>query len=194
MTASIPCELREVVLRNKPDQMLAISSKATVPVLQLPGHEVIDESIEVMRWALEQSDPERWLDTDRAETSRLIDRNDGSFKQDLDHYKYFVNYPEHSQAVYRQRGESFLADLEQRLELTGGIGLMGDRTTLADIAIFPFVRQFSRVDWGWFADAPYERLRAWLLGHEASDLYQSVMKKYAIWVHGDPVTLFAKAA
>lgn len=195
MSAGIACELREVVLRNKPEHMVAISEKATVPVLQLQSGTVIDESIEVMEWALAQSDPRGWLHfADSAETNQLVAKNDGSFKQDLDHYKYFVRFPEHPQEFYRARAETFLGELERRLRASDSKGLMGERTSFADIAIFPFVRQFSKVDLKWFAAAPFPSLRTWLARLEEGELYRSVMQKYPAWVDGDPITVFADAA
>ena len=190
MAASIECEMREVVLRNKPASMLALSAKGTVPVLQLQNGKVIDESIDVMHWALGQSDPYGWLDTGLTLTKQLIDRNDSSFKHDLDRYKYHVRYPEHPQQHYRSQAETFLAELERLLRTHAGSGLVGDSVTLADVAVFPFIRQFSRVDPQWFSDSPYQHVQHWLHGLECGDLFSSVMKKYPPWVEGDALTLF----
>lgn len=193
MVAGIACELREVKLANKPPEMLEISPKATVPVLQLPDGTVIDESIDIMRWALAQNDPEGWLDGDEAP---LIDRNDGSFKRHLDRYKYPTRYPDEAggdEATFRYdnqtKGLTILIDLDMRL---GGQGqLCGARRTLADMAIFPFVRQFANTDRDWFDEQGLPHLHDWLEGHLASDLFASIMPKYAPWQSGDEVTLFA---
>ncbi len=176
--AGISYELCEVNLRDKPPEMMAISARGTVPVLQLADGQVIDESLEVMFWALHQSDPEHWLDADEHESRSLIERNDFDFKDKLDRYKYHVRYPEHAQQVYRQQAEEFLLDLEQRLENNNGNGLITGRTTLADVAIFPFIRQFSRVDEQWFAQSPYVKLRCWLERFEKNELFLRVMKKH----------------
>jgi glutathione S-transferase len=192
MQACVVCELREVVLRNKPAQMIALSSKGTVPVLRLQSGEVIDESLDVMRWALHQSDPQAWLAADDTMTMQLIAQNDSSFKVDLDHYKYYVNHPEYSQQHYRSRAEHFLTKLEGLLSEHHGIALLGDRISLADIAIFPFLRQFSRVDWIWFSATHYTYLKQWLQRLELSELFLSVMKKYPPWASGDPLTIFGR--
>ncbi|MFT5172285.1 MAG: glutathione S-transferase [Gammaproteobacteria bacterium] len=193
MQASIACELREVVLRNKPASMLALSSKGTVPVLRLPSGQVIDESLDVMRWALGRSDPHAWLSADDAMTKDLIERNDSSFKADLDHYKYYVEHPEHSQQHYRGRAENFLSSLEDLLTEHQGIALLGQQLSLADIALFPFVRQFARVDEAWFSSTHYEHLKQWLKRHEQSRLFLSVMNKYPAWASGHPATIFGGA-
>ncbi|MFT5445363.1 MAG: glutathione S-transferase [Gammaproteobacteria bacterium] len=189
--AAIRCELREVVLRNKPAEMVGISTKATVPVLQLPSGEVIDESLDVMFWALTQADPHNWLNAEPEATRQLVQRNDSSFKTDLDHYKYHVRYPEHPQSHYRDRAQEFLAILETRLGQHGGIGLVDARITFADIAIFPFIRQFSRVDPDGFSNSRYTSVKQWLQGLEDSAGYQAVMKKYPPWSNGDAITFFA---
>lgn len=188
--AAIRCELREVVLRNKPAPMLEISTKATVPVLQLPGGEVIDESLDVMSWALKQADPNNWLDAEPKVTQRLVRQNDSSFKTDLDHYKYHVRYPDHPQSYYRDRALEFLAVIETQLSQHQGIGLVDAHITFADIAIFPFIRQFSRVDPDWFSNCRFTLVKQWLQGLENSAGYQAVMQKYPPWTKGDPITFF----
>ena len=188
--AAIRCELREVVLRNKPAEMVKVSTKATVPVLQLPGGAVIDESLDVMSWALKQADPHNWLDAEPKATRQLVQHNDSSFKTDLDHYKYHVRFPEHPQSYYRDRAQQFLAILETRLGRHRGIGLVDARITFADIAIFPFIRQLSRVDPVWFSNTRYTSVKQWLQGLEGSAGYQAVMKKYPPWTSGDTITFF----
>ncbi|WP_299181380.1 glutathione S-transferase [uncultured Neptuniibacter sp.] len=180
---------REVVLKDKPAAMLEISPKATVPVLQLPQGEVIDESFDIMQWALQQSDPDNWLDqTNRPEIIALIAENDLEFKPHLDKYKYADRFPEESMTTYRARAELFLTSLEQRLEQHPF--LLGDKITLADAAIVPFIRQFAGVDAQWFQHAPYPCLRRWLEAWLNNELFLSVMKKYPQWKEGDRPLLF----
>lgn len=181
--ASITLEMREVALANKPAAMLAISPKGTVPVLQLSDR-VIDESIEVMRWALSQSDPENWLAVDsQQEQSTLIEENDNEFKGWLDKYKYWDRYPEQSQQDYRIKAENFLSTLELRLQQNSY--LLGDNICMADIAIFPFIRQFAFVDKPWFDDADYPLVQRWLNQFLQSKLFEQVMEKHALWQQPD---------
>ena len=177
--ASITLELREVALANKPQAMLAISPKGTVPVLQLRDR-VIDESLEVMRWALDQSDPENWLGFDnQREHSTLIEQNDNEFKDWLDKYKYWDRFPQQSQQDYRVKAENFLLKLEQRLQQN--TYLFGDNMCMADIAIFPFIRQFAYVDKPWFDNADYPSVQRWLTKFLQSKLFQQIMLKQAVW-------------
>ena len=172
--AGIPVEIREVELKNKPEHLLAISPKGTVPVLQLANGVVIEESLDIMRWALAQHDPEHWLRVG-VEAGRLIQWNDGDFKQYLDRYKYADRYPDFSQAYYRQQAEVFLTELETRL--TGFRYLCGNEFSLADVAIFPFIRQFAGVDSDWFREAAYPALNKWLEAILATELFGRVMAK-----------------
>ncbi len=149
--SGIDVELREVLLSNKPKSMLEYSPKGTVPVLVLPDKTVIDESRDIISWALSVNDPEQWRPSNKKLleiSERLIDENDSSFKQALDQYKYHERHPQHSAEHYRAQGEAFLAKLEARLTATKY--LINDQITVADIAIFPFVRQFAFVDKDWF--------------------------------------------
>lgn len=177
------CELREVKLRAKPASMLAASPKGTVPVLVLPEGTVIDESLDIMRWALTHNDPERWLDRD---DPALIAINDGTFKHHLDRYKY----PERhggdrnlDPLVHREGGLDFLREIDRRVATAGQ--LCGATRGLADAAIVPFVRQFAAVDPDWFASQPLHHLRSWLDGHLQSDLFQTIMVRPAPWSPGD---------
>lgn len=174
----IEIEIREITLKAKPAHMLAVSPKGTVPVLVLPDGSVIDESLDIMRWALTQRDSEHWLQ-DEAASLRLIAENDGEFKQALDRYKYAVRFPEQPAEAYRQEGERFLTKLEGRLQLHDY--LLGISPRLADIAIFPFVRQFAGVDPNWFESAPYPALRRWLQRWIASPLFDAIMQKHPTW-------------
>jgi len=178
--ADVAVELREVELRNKPQAMLLISLKGTVPVLQLENGKVLDESLDIMFWALQQNDPEYWLKVaSLANAQALIRRNDESFKYFLDRYKYADRYPDDSELYYRQQGELFLADIEDLL--TQRAYLCGEHFSLADAAILPFIRQFCAVDPLWFNDSPYPLLRQWLNYFLASSLFESVMTKYPCW-------------
>lgn len=186
--AGITVELREILLRDKPAAMLALSPKGTVPVVQTAEGRVIDESLEVMHWALQQHDPDAWLAAEPELAAALIEENDNGFKQALDHYKYFTRFPEHPREHYRAQGELFLQKLEDNLAKYTGAALTGPSYALADMAIFPFVRQFSGADPKWFADAPYPLLKAWLNDLLDSALFASVMKKYPPWQPGDATT------
>jgi glutathione S-transferase len=174
--AGIAVEVREISLKDKPAHMLQVSPKATVPVLVLPDGQVIDQSLQIMQWALQQHDADGWLSADPQHTALLIAENDGSFKQNLDRYKYAIRFPEHSAADYRQQGELFLAKLELHLQQTSF--LLSNKISLADIAIFPFIRQFAAVDGDWFASADYIKLKSWLQHLVESELFQGAMLKY----------------
>ncbi|MGA7749918.1 MAG: glutathione S-transferase [Gallionella sp.] len=184
--SGIAVELREVILRNKPESMLAASPKGSVPVLVLPGGNVIDESWEIMLWALRQHDPDGWLGKSEAlvnEAAPLIIENDTTFKNNLDRYKYPDRYPELPQMHYRTQAERFVQSLEKRLHASPC--LLGDALSIADMGIFPFVRQFAEVDKNWFAHAPYPSLRHWLKNFSDSERFEAVMKKYPPWEPDD---------
>jgi glutathione S-transferase len=188
------CALREIVLRDKPAEMVAISPKATVPVLQLPDGRVLEQSLDIMRWALARHDPDRWLIPEvgsQAEADALIAVCDGTFKHHLDRYKYATRYgPETDPLYHRSEGAAFLRDLDARLERHAH--LFGDRPGFADFAIFPFVRQFANADRTWFDAQPMAALHAWLEGHLNSAIFASVMTKYPIWQPGDTEPLFTE--
>jgi len=189
------CKLREIVLRDKPAEMVEISPKATVPVLQLNDGTVLEESLDIMRWALSQNDPGNWLMPENGtldEMFTLIAECDGPFKENLDRYKYANRYEEGTDPVaHRAEGEVFLAKLNERL--AGAMNLFGDRPSLADFAIFPFVRQFANTDREWFDDAPLSHLQRWLQVHLESDIFIDVMKKRPVWKNGDDEPLFPPA-
>nr|WP_321441740.1 glutathione S-transferase [uncultured Hyphomonas sp.] len=184
--ARLDIRVREVVLRDKPAAMLEASPKGTVPVLVLESGEVIDESLDVMRWALAQADPEGWLDADAAETDALIARNDGPFKRALDRYKYPNRYEDEGAdpAANRDAGLAILQDLSERIAAHGG-QLCGAAPTLADMAIFPFVRQFAHTDMEWWEAAAPGPVKTWLAGHKESARFRAIMKKYPQWAPGD---------
>ena len=183
--AGLNCELREVVLRDKPQSMLEYSPKGEVPVLVV-GDEVIDESIDVMHWALNQNDPEGWLAPSGMQA--LIARFDEEFKPILDRYKYADQYPERSQLEYREEASPHLNELDVRLQ--NSEFLMSSELSFADVALFPFIRQFAHVDKAWFDASLYTALVLWLNTLLESPLFLSVMKKYPQWHAGDEVTYF----
>ena len=187
--AELQVELREIILRDKPAQMLVISPKGTVPVLQLCDGRVIEESREIMEWALAQQDPRRLLDAEvLPQASALIEQNDNEFKQWLDRYKYADRYPAMTQLEYRQRGEVFLQTLENLL--VGNQFLLGDKTSVADIGIMPFVRQFAHVDRDVFYRLPYPNLQRWLDHWLQHPLFVQAMLKFQPWQEGDAVVVF----
>jgi glutathione S-transferase len=194
-------ELREVVLKNKPQELLDISPKATVPVLLVLGGPLatpilVDESRDIIRWALEKGTLGQATDAFKTEflplhlqleIEELIDENDGSFKWALDRYKYSDRFEE-SEEHYRKLGEVFLAKLELRLEKTGY--LFTPEMSIADISIFPFVRQFAHVDKQWFEQSSYPRLIQWLDILLKSELFASIMEKYKPWKKKEEAIFF----
>lgn len=183
------CELREVSLRAKPAAMLAASPKGTVPVLVLPTGFVIDQSLDIMRWALENCDPEGWLARDDA---ALITMNDEAFKPALDGYKY--GEPQADPTLrHREQGLSFLREIDGRLSVGGQ--LCGAARGLADAAIMPFVRQFAAVDQAWFDAQQLPHLHIWLHDHLSSALFARIMMRVDPWSPGDtPVFLLPGAS
>jgi len=181
--SGVQVELREVVLRDKPQSLIDISPKATVPVLISSDKKVIDESIDIMLWALQQFDPNAWLTSLNEEQEKvswqIIANNDGEFKYYLDRYKYADRYPEHSQQFYRQQAEKTLLDLEQRLGSYDYLVL--NKPTIADMAVLPFIRQFAFVDKAWFDQSSYPLLKQWLEKFIRSELFDRIMHKYAQW-------------
>lgn len=181
------CELREVKLSAKPAALIAASPKATVPVLHLPDGEVIDQSLDIMRWALGQADPEGWLD--RADAA-LIAANDGPFKHHLDRYKYPDRHGS-DRNEHRAAGLDLLAALEKRLG--GTAHLDGPARGLTDAAIFPFVRQFAETDRPWFDAQPLPHVHDWLARQLGSALFAAAMVRPDPWQPGDPPLLFPAA-
>jgi glutathione S-transferase len=176
--SGVAVNIVEVSLKAKPAEMLALSSKGTVPVLSVDG-QVIDESLAIMHWALAQNDPQDWLLKDdpvgQQHIAGLIEENDQVFKVHLNRYKYAERYPEQPMTVYRAEGEVFLRRLDELLE--GRDYLLAEHPSLADVALMPFVRQFAHVDREWFGQTPYRRLQAWLQRFLESELFIGVMAK-----------------
>jgi len=205
--AGIELEHREILLKDKPPAMLSASAKGTVPVLVL-DHAVIDESIDVMHWALAQHDPHGWLA--QSLQHELIQENDSSFKYNLDRYKYFERYPEQSQQTYLSRCMVFLEKLESSLVEANGVGarsvearsveekefavkstgdksrffLLNPSVSVLDIAIFPFIRQLAFVDKIMFDGLELPKLHVWLDAFLNSPLFLSIMEKHPLW-HAD---------
>jgi glutathione S-transferase len=188
--SGVAVALREVVLRNKPATLIAASPKATVPVLQLPGGVVLEQSLDIMRWALGAHDPQGWLRAEEQdEVQSLVDLNDGPFKQALDRYKYAPRHPERPAQAWRDEAVAgALAPWNARLAERRF--LLRDTPSLADMALLPFVHQFASVDAAWFDSAALPHLRAWLQRGTTSDLFVSVMHPYAAWQPGDAEVIF----
>ncbi|MEP3524725.1 MAG: glutathione S-transferase [Hyphomicrobiales bacterium] len=188
--SGIKVEYREIILRDKPDHMVAISPKATVPVLQLPDGRVIDESLDIMLWALDKNDPDDWLLNDDllAVMKAEIEEADSTFKRHLDHYKYPNKYPDQDAIENREAGLACLKVWDQRLSKQAH--LFADQVRLADVALFPFVRQYANVDREWFDAAPIPNVQRWLAYHLTSDMFAAIMPKRKPWAPNHALTLF----
>ncbi len=179
--AGIQVDIVEVALKEKPAEMLSLSAKGTVPVLQLMDDRVLDESLEIMTWALHQHDPDHWLPNKAGSGAKatlcheLVAENDSTFKRALDRYKYPQRYPNEDCSNARNDGLAFLTTLNTRL--TAQPYLFGETVGYADIAIFPFVRQFANVDFDWFQMSPLKGLQTWLDERVNSPLFKTIMEK-----------------
>ncbi|OUS25370.1 glutathione S-transferase [Thalassotalea sp. 42_200_T64] len=186
--SKLSIELRDVVLNNKPKEMLAASQKGTVPTLVLPSAQVIDESLEVMLWALNESDPDDLLHSGSAETLTLIAQFDDQFKSCLEQYKCAKRYHESNLAECRQACEVYVKDLEQRL--TEHDYIINDKESLADIALLPFIRQFAKVERQWYLQSPYPKVKRWLNRYLQSAMFTKVMAKYPLWSENSEMIVF----
>ncbi len=185
-------ELREVVLRDKPPQLQELSPKATVPVVLTLSGEVIEESLDIMFWALGHNDPENWLPSDgdeKREVFALIERCDTFFKPQLDKYKYASRLPQADGISARNTASEFLLELDQLLEKQQW--LFSNKVGLADMAIITFVRQFANVDRSWFDNQNWPNLSQWLEKFLNSDRFTSIMNKYDQWQSGDESILLS---
>lgn len=186
--AGIEVELREVVLRDKPAQLLEASAKGTVPVLILPDGHVIDESYDIMRWAISEAHDCGWR-AHESESDAWVKRNDNEFKPWLDRYKYADRYPEHPESAYQQYCLDWFTMLDTQLREQGGY-LLGSEMSLADAALLPFVRQCAHVNRDWFYQQELPAIQAWLDQFLASSLFKQVMHKYPQWHPDDAPTIF----
>lgn len=176
-------EHREVALKSKPPEMLAVSPKGTVPVLCLSTGEVMEQSLDIMQWALQCHDPEGWLPQSSEEQRRmqcLIEKNDGDFKANLDRYKYPQRFGLQEGLRHREMGAEWLYELDQCLQQTAY--LLGARWGLLDASVGPFVRQFARTDRAWFDAQRWTHLKKWLENFEASEAFIAIMHKHPVWV------------
>jgi len=185
-------QLREIELKHKPAALLTVSPNKTIPVLQFgdPCHQpsVLTESLDIMIWALSKHDPQHWLAAPLKEMLLLIEKNDHEFKPWLDKYKYADRYPEHDKNYYREQAEVFLIRLEKRLAETPYF--YGQHATLADMAIFPFIRQFANVDQHWFQHSAYKQLNRWLHHLINTSLFAACMQKYPTWLNSGKAISF----
>jgi glutathione S-transferase len=190
LLAKQPVMLRAIDLRHKPPEMLAASPKGTVPVLVIDDTgnpdqpTVIDESLDIMLWALNLSDPDNLLYSDEPDQLpsmlSLISRFDNEFKKHLENYKSAKRYHEDSKTDYRQQCEGFIVELDNRL--SKHTYLMGDKPSLVDYAVLPYIRQFARVERQWYIQTPYPHLQHWLKHHLTSQLFSKAMIKHPLWL------------
>ena len=173
--SKIQVVLKEIFLSNRPYELLAVSPKGTVPVLYINNTTVIDESLDIMKWALIQNDPNSWLSFKKSTQFSIIEENDNEFKYWLDRYKYFDRFPENNRDYYRAKCGEYLSKLNQLLE--NNKYLLTNKLLFVDVAVVPFIRQFSNVDKYWFKEA-YTKLSSWLNNIVESKLFSSVMDKY----------------
>ena len=183
------CELREFLLKDKPPSMLEYSAKGTVPVLILQDGKVIDESLDVIDWALNLNDPDNWQRSkDTKKTKELIKINDGEFKYHLDRYKYSKRYDNEDPEFHRKKCLKFIESVNN--ELNNSKYIFDDNISYADIVLLPFIRQFRIADIEWFDSLPYDNLKKWLSSFLGSSLLNSIMKKYDLWKEGDKSIVF----
>ena len=183
------CELREVLLRDKPPSMLEYSAKGTVPVLILQDGNVIDESLDVIDWALNLNDPDDWQRSkDTKKTKELIKINDGEFKYHLDRYKYSKRYDNEDPEFHRKKCLKFIESLNN--ELNNSKYIFDNNISYVDIVLLPFIRQFRIADMEWFDSLPYDNIKVWLSKFLDSFLLNIIMKKYDLWKEGDVSIVF----
>lgn len=191
-------ELRDVKLTSKPAAMLTASPKGTVPILVVSSSQIIDESLNVMLWSLDQSDPDNLLQQHAASSSNLpqllafIATYDDEFKACIERYKCAKRYHEPNLEECRKACEVYTQDLEARLSKHNYV--MGAKESLADIAILPFIRQFAKVERKWYVQAAYPNLKRWLNSYLQSAMFNKVMAQYPLWEEGNDAVVFGSEA
>ena len=175
---NLQVELREISLRNRPDELYKASKKGTVPILITIDNIIIDESLDIMLWTLKNNSTQTWLKDNYIKDIEMININDTTFKKWLDRYKYHDRYPENSKEYYRENCNKILSLYENQLNVSKY--LRRDTISIADIGIFPFIRQFANVDYNWFI-SNYSKLTIWLEEISSSTLFVQIMKKYELW-------------
>jgi len=189
--SGVRVELREIVLRDKAPEFLEVSPSATVPCLVDDDGSVLDESLDIMIWALQRNDPQRWLLPDNATLAdmlSLIAEIDGPFKRHLDRYKYDTRYKDADRGSEQAAAAAYVHRLDKMLNR--GSWLYGGRASLADYAILPFIRQFANADRAWFDGQDWPHTKAWLEAFEGSGEFAAIMPKYAKWTSGDTPVFF----
>ena len=187
--SNIKVQLREILLRDKAPEFLLASAKGTVPVL-VTQKEVIEESLDIMVWSLKQEDPEHWLNMP-TEGYNWISRNDGPFKKALDHTKYSTRFPDLDAKLERAKALEFLTDLN--LQIGSSKWMFGKNCSLADMALLPFIRQFSNIDSHWFYSQNLPNVQKWLNYFLETNHFLQIMKKYSIWTSNNPPIIFSKS-
>ena len=187
--SNIKVQLREILLRDKAPEFLLASEKGTVPVL-VTQKEVIEESLDIMVWSLKKEDPEHWLNMP-TEGYNWISRNDGPFKKALDHTKYSTRFPDLDAKLERAKALEFLTDLN--LQIGNSKWMFGKNCSLADMALLPFIRQFSKIDSHWFYSQKLPNVQKWLNYFLETNHFLKIMKKYSIWTSNNPPIIFSKS-
>ena len=180
--SGIIVELREIKLQNKPQDFLNLSLKATVPVLQISSKKIIEESFDIMKWALNINDPFKWLDQEilnGIEVDNTLIKLENGFKRNLDRYKYSTRFDQPNPKLFRDNSFVILSEFNSLLE--NKKGLYCSHLNILDFAIFPFIRQFRNVDKVWFDSLDLKFLQSWLYELIDSNEFSSIMKKNLIW-------------
>ena len=183
---NVKLEIREILLRDRPSELYKSSSKGTVPVLINLDGSVIDESLDIMLWALKNNSKQTWLKENHDEDLKIINNNDTKFKRWLDKYKYHDRHPEHPRDFYRNKCDDTLSKYE--LALNNTKYLLGNNMRIVDVAVFPFIRQFANVDYQWF-EGNYKGLTCFLKEISSSDLFIKIMGKYPLWNKKDKIII-----
>ena len=183
---NVKLEIREILLRDRPDELYQVSLKGTVPVLITLDGSVVDESLDIMLWALKNDSKQTWLKENHNEDLKIINNNDTKFKEWLDKYKYHDRHPEHHRDFYREKCDDTLSKYELKLNDTKY--LSGNSIGFVDVSVFPFIRQFANVDYEWF-EKNHQRLACFLEQICSSDLFIKIMEKYPLWNKKDKIII-----